>query len=114
MKFLNAPRQPFVGLSLAAAIGITIADVFPLPGAALVPVTIILAICTVIVACRPTLLATYAIVGVGFSCCTTLRRTIQKASDLLTNLAADRGSSRQSGPSSLSQKSLPVGLRRFC
>src|SRR5881398_356928 len=66
MKFLNAPRQPFVVLSLAAAIGITIADVFPLPGAALVPVTIILAICTVIVACRPTLLATYAIVGVGF------------------------------------------------
>src|SRR5438552_10089759 len=66
MKFLNAPRQPFVGLSLAATIGITIADVFPLPGAALVPVTIILAICTVIVACRPTLLATYAIVGVGF------------------------------------------------
>src|SRR5881227_2549673 len=66
MKFLNAPRQPFVGLSLAAAIGITIADVFPLPGAALVAVTIILAICTVIVACRPTLVATYAIVGVGF------------------------------------------------
>src|SRR5438477_390850 len=66
MKFLNAPRQPFVGLSLAAAIGITIADVFPLPDAGLVSVTIILAICTVIVACRPTLLATYAIVGVGF------------------------------------------------
>src|SRR5437773_3372527 len=66
MKFLYAPRQPFVGLSLAAAIGITIADVFPLPGAALVAVTIILAICTVIVACRPTLVATYAIVGVGF------------------------------------------------
>ena len=66
MKFLYAPRQPFVGLSLAAAIGITIADVFLLPGAALVSVTIILAICTVIVACRPTLVATYAIVGVGF------------------------------------------------
>src|SRR5881398_3516066 len=66
MKFLYAPRQPFVGFSLAAAIGITIADVFPLPGAALVSVTIILAICTVIVACRPTLVATYAIVGVGF------------------------------------------------
>src|SRR5438132_460336 len=66
MKFLNAPRQPFVGLSLAAALGITIAEVFPLPGAVLLSVTIILAICTVIVACRPTLLATYAIVGVGF------------------------------------------------
>jgi competence protein ComEC len=66
MKFLNAPRQPFVGLSLAAAIGIAIAEVFPLPGDALVSVTIILAICTVIVACRPKLLATYAIVVVGF------------------------------------------------
>jgi len=66
MKFLNAPRQPFVGLSLAAAIGITIAEVFPLPGAALVSVPIILAICTVIVACRPALLATYALVGIGF------------------------------------------------
>ena len=59
MKFLNAPRQPFVGLSLVAAIGIVVGDVFPLPGAALIVVTIVLAICIVIVACRPTLLATY-------------------------------------------------------
>src|SRR4029077_4964992 len=66
MKFLNAPRQPFVGLSLVAAMGITIADVFPLAGAALVSVTIILAICIVIVPCRPKLLATYALSGVGF------------------------------------------------
>src|SRR5205823_1059086 len=56
----------FVGLSLAAAIGITIADVFPFSGAALISVAIILAICIVIVACRPALLATYAIVGVCF------------------------------------------------
>jgi competence protein ComEC len=66
MKFLNAPRQPFVGLSLAAAIGIVVGDVFPLPGAALIVVTIVLAICIVIVAYRPTLLATYLIVGFGF------------------------------------------------
>jgi competence protein ComEC len=66
MKFLNAPRQPFVGLSLMAAIGIIIADVFPLPGAALFVVTIVLATCIVIVAWRPVLLATYAIVGIGF------------------------------------------------
>src|SRR5439155_3860058 len=63
--FLNAPRQPFVGLSLAAAIGITIADAFPLSGGALISVAIVLAIC-IVVACRPALLATYAIVGVGF------------------------------------------------
>jgi competence protein ComEC len=66
MKFLNAPRQPFVGLSLMAAIGIIIAEVFPLSGAALVAVTIVVAICIVIVACRPTLLATYVIVGIVF------------------------------------------------
>jgi competence protein ComEC len=66
MKFLNAPRQPFVGLSLMAAIGIVIADVFPLPGGAVIVVTITLAACIVIVAYRPILLATYVIVGFGF------------------------------------------------
>ena len=66
MKFLNTPRQPFVGLSLMAAIGIVIADVFPLPCTALIVVTIILAACIVIVAYRPLLLATYLIVGFGF------------------------------------------------
>jgi ComEC/Rec2-related protein len=62
MKFLNRPRQPFVGLSLMAALGIIIADVFTLSGAAVTA----LAICIVIVAWRPILLATYAIVGIGF------------------------------------------------
>src|SRR5437899_278419 len=66
MKFLNAPCQPFVGLAVMAGIGIIIADVFPLPGAALISATIILAICIVIVAYRPTLLTTYVIVGFGF------------------------------------------------
>ena len=49
-----------------AAIGIVIADVFPLPCAALIVVTIILAACIVILAYRPALLATYVIVGFGF------------------------------------------------
>src|SRR4029077_8037339 len=51
---------------LMAAIGIVIADVLPLPSATLIAVTIVLAICILIVACRPTLLATYVIVGFGF------------------------------------------------
>jgi competence protein ComEC len=66
MKFLNAPHQPFVGLSFMAAIGVIIGDIFPLSGAALVAVTIVLAICILIVACRPVLQATYVIVGIGF------------------------------------------------
>src|SRR5215470_8094731 len=66
MKFLNAPRQPFVGLSLMAAIGIIIADLFPLSRAALIIMTISLLACVVMVAYRPVLPATYAIVGIGF------------------------------------------------
>src|SRR6266540_2731801 len=66
MKFLSAPRQPFVGLLLMAAIGIIIADLFPLSSAALTVLTIILAICIVIAGWRPILLATYTIVGIGF------------------------------------------------
>src|SRR6266481_3782523 len=66
MKLLSAPRQPFVGLALMAALGIIAADVFPLPATALIVTTIALASCIVIVAWRPILLATYAIVGVGF------------------------------------------------
>src|SRR4029434_8575084 len=66
MRFLNTPRQPFVGLSLVAAIGIIIADIFPLSDTALIAVTIVLAICIIIIACRPTLLVTYVMVGFGF------------------------------------------------
>jgi competence protein ComEC len=65
MKCLGASRQPFVGLSLMAALGIAVGDLFPLSGAVTV-LTIIVAICIVIVAWRPVLLATYAIVGIGF------------------------------------------------
>src|SRR5437763_2764884 len=66
MKFLNGPRQPFVGLSLMAAIGIIVADGFCLPEAALIWVTIFLAMSIVIAAWRPTSLVTYIIVGLGF------------------------------------------------
>src|SRR6266700_8051999 len=66
MKLLSAPRQPFVGLALMAAIGIIVAELLPLPAAGLTVAAIILAICIIIVARWPRLLATYAIVGAGF------------------------------------------------
>jgi ComEC/Rec2-related protein len=66
MKFLNPSRQPFVGLSLMAALGIIVADGFSLSGTTLLVLTIFLAICIVTVAWRPALPATYAIVGMGF------------------------------------------------
>ena len=66
MKLLSVPRQPFVGLALMAAIGIIAAEILPLPSAAVIPTAIILALCIVGLACCPTLVATYAIVGAGF------------------------------------------------
>jgi ComEC/Rec2-related protein len=66
MKLLSAPRQPFVGLALMAAIGIITAELFPLPSVALTVTAIILAIWAFTLICRPKLPATYAIVGVGF------------------------------------------------
>jgi competence protein ComEC len=66
MKLLGAPRQPFVGLALMAATGIIAAEIFPLPSVALTATAIILAVCTLTVACWSRLLATYAIVGAVF------------------------------------------------
>src|SRR6478672_6963769 len=66
MKLLSAPRQPFVGLTLMAAMGIIAAEILPLPSVAVTPTVIILALCTLTVARWPRLLATYAIVGAGF------------------------------------------------
>src|SRR5882724_4219512 len=65
-KRWSAPRPPFVGLALMAAMGIIAAEIFPLPSIAVTPAAIILAVCILIFACSPRVLATYAIVGTGF------------------------------------------------
>jgi competence protein ComEC len=88
MRLLSAPRQPFVGLALMAATGIIIAEIFPLPSFAMTPAAIILAICILIVACWPRLLATYAVVGAGFF----LLHIFQTASTEGQQLADELGS----------------------
>src|SRR5438132_261146 len=66
MKLLSAPRQPFVGLALMAAMGIIIAEIFPLPSVAVIATAIILSLCVLALTRWPRLLATYGIVGAGF------------------------------------------------
>src|SRR5881628_1344907 len=66
MKLLSAPRQPFVGLAVMAALGIIAAEILPLPSIALTATAIILALCILTGMCWPRLVATYAIVGAGF------------------------------------------------
>jgi competence protein ComEC len=66
MKLLIAPRQPFVGLALIAAVGIIVAELVPLAPTALISAAIILGICIVLALCWPNLTATYLIVAAGF------------------------------------------------
>jgi ComEC/Rec2-related protein len=66
MKVLNLPRQPFVGMAGMAGLGIIFADFLPLPSSALLAISIVVAVCCVIVLRWPRVIATYAIVGLGF------------------------------------------------
>ena len=66
MKLLNLPRQPFVGLAGMAGLGIILADFSPLPSSVLLAISIVVAVCGVILLRWPMVIATYAIVGLGF------------------------------------------------
>src|SRR6266496_4466718 len=66
MKPLSAPRQPFVGLALMAATGITVAEIVPLRSTVLILAAIVLASCILVALCWPKLAATYLIVAAGF------------------------------------------------
>src|SRR5205809_4465513 len=66
MKLLGAPRQPFVGLALMAAVGIIAAELVPLTPTALISAAGVLGICILIALCWPKLAATYLIVASGF------------------------------------------------
>src|SRR5437667_3108572 len=63
---LGAPRQPFVGLAGAAAIGIILAELFPLSVFTLTASAIFIAVCAVALFFWPRLVVTYLIVGSGF------------------------------------------------
>jgi competence protein ComEC len=75
VKFPSAPRQPFLGLVLAAIIGIIVADFSPLPPAALVAGTVTLAFCALVFLFWPNLWLTYLLVGAGFFLLHTLQTT---------------------------------------
>ena len=66
MKPLSAPRQPFVGLALMAATGITVAEIVPLRSTVLILAAIVLGSCILVALCWPKSPATYLIVAAGF------------------------------------------------
>ena len=66
MKLLSAPRQPFVGLAVAAALGIIFGDSCPLSKSALAAIVIALVLGILLTLWRPNLSATYVIVAIAF------------------------------------------------
>ena len=66
MKLLGAPRQPFVGLSILAAVGIVVADLIHPPPFAVVAIAIAIMLCGLILLRWPNLILTYVLVGWGF------------------------------------------------
>jgi hypothetical protein len=66
MRLLNAPRQPFVGLAGAAAMGILVAEFVPLSAFALSAIAIVVAVCTTVLLFWPRLIATYLVVWSSF------------------------------------------------
>src|SRR5260370_16200965 len=66
MKLLRAPPQPFVGLVLMAATGITVAEIVPLRSTLLILAAIVLGSCILVALCWPKSPATYLIVAAGF------------------------------------------------
>src|SRR5260370_38596737 len=62
----GAPRQPFVGLAMMAALGIIAADFFPVPQAGWLPVGAAFLAAGLALLRWPTAGSTYALVSLGF------------------------------------------------
>src|SRR2546421_3607966 len=60
------PRQPFLGLALAAAAGIILADFFHVPASAWLPIGLVVCLCAWGACYWPWLGSTYAVVGAAF------------------------------------------------
>ena len=66
MKLLSVPRQPFVGLTIAAAVGIVCADFFAIPQSALLSAILLMIVGALSLLFWPRLFLIYLFVGSGF------------------------------------------------
>jgi competence protein ComEC len=110
MNFLSAPRQPFVGLALAAAAGIIAADTLPHPSLALLS---LLAIGALVVSMWPSSIVTYALVGVSFFWMHSLHLINSPGSQLLMRLGPSPEAISATGSVISEPKAAPNGLTSF-
>ncbi len=82
---MSIPRQPFVGLALMAAVGIIVADLFPIDASRWLFAAITFALLAIALFCWPNLTSTYLLVGAGFF----LLHSFRTANTAGLRLAAD-------------------------
>lgn len=110
MNLLNVPRQPFVGLALAAAVGIMTADILPHPSLAL---PLLLVVGALLVSVWPTSIITYMLVGLGFFWMHSLNLTSSPGLQLLARLGPTPGAITTTGSVISEPKIGPNGLTSF-
>lgn len=66
MKLLQPPRQPLIGIALAAASGIFLCDNFPPSHSALLALVVVTIALAVLASLRPVAMATYGLIAAGF------------------------------------------------
>src|SRR5438477_5696980 len=86
MRLLGPVRQPFLGIALAAAIGIGAGDFLVMSSRCIVVGAIAAAICAVILLWRPNVLFTYALVFFSFLILHELRTTATPGNALAKRL----------------------------
>ena len=110
MNLLSAPRQPFVGLALAAVTGIIVADILPHPSLVLL---LLLAIGALVVSVWPSSFMTYTLVGIGFFWMHSLHLTNSPGSQLLARLGPSPDAITATGTIISEPKVAPNGLTSF-
>ncbi len=113
MKFPTAPRQPFVGLVLAASVGIVAADFLPDGSAHFFFSALILSVLAGLFMIRPALSLTYGVVVAGFFLLHTAQTTNTAGQWLNARLGDRPRALRVSGVVVTEPKAAPGGAATF-
>lgn len=110
---MNSPRQPFVGLALAAGVGILVADYFPLDASPLVISEVVFTLLASAVLLWPRLGLTYLVVFAGFFLLHTFRTADTPGLQLAARLGERSRTVRVTGIVATEPKIAANGLASF-
>jgi competence protein ComEC len=113
MRFLIAPRQPFIGLVLAAVAGIITADFFPIGNSLAGEVVLLACLGGLVLIVRPNLILTYALVGLAFFLMHSVRTTDTAGQRLAARLGDRPRALKVTGAVVTEPKVAPGGAATF-